>query len=121
MISYEKATALTSALAKVNSKLSYPPQNFVDLARPVRPARSARPIVTHGIEYTGRDAGRKLMDVRGWIADQAPAQGGAFSAKKGTPPSKAQVHVGMIVSSLSAIGAWRLSTPYPLAPHASLC
>ncbi|KAI0035561.1 peptidase M24, structural domain-containing protein [Vararia minispora EC-137] len=104
MISYEHATSLSTALQRSSSKLTFPPQNFVDLARSERPARGARPVRVHGIEYTGLDAGKKMAAVREWIGRQPPATG---PFRKG-PPKGSDVHVGTIVSSLSAI-AWVLN------------
>lgn len=70
-----------------------------------RPARSTKPIAIHGIEYTGRDASKKLRDVRDWIAVQPPAVPQYASAKaKAAGPTSAQKHVGMMESGLSAIG-----------------
>ncbi|KZV72786.1 Creatinase/aminopeptidase [Peniophora sp. CONT] len=105
MVSLDKATQLQTALAKVGSKLAFPHQNFVDIARGSdRPARSSKPIQIHGIEYTGRDASKKLRDVRDWISVQPPAVPQYASAKaKAAGPTSAQRHVGMMESGLSAI------------------
>ena len=53
MISHEKAIELQTKLQAKKSKLSYPPQNFVDLIWNERPSRSKKPVYMQTIEYTG--------------------------------------------------------------------
>ncbi|KAI0318858.1 Creatinase/aminopeptidase [Amylostereum chailletii] len=99
MIAHEKAMQLHSQLQTKNSKLAYPPQNFVDLIWHERPSRSKKPVYIQGIEYTGRDASKKLADVRTWIAKQRPSVPSYSKA----PPTASQMHVGTLVTSLQSI------------------
>ncbi|KAJ7762525.1 peptidase M24, structural domain-containing protein [Mycena metata] len=90
MISHAQATLLTSKLGPRDSKMIYPPQNLVDLAWKDKAPKSREPVYKQGVEFTGEDAASKLHRVRGWIHQQ--------------PPSS-QMHVGTLITSLSAIGA----------------
>ncbi|KZV73273.1 Creatinase/aminopeptidase [Peniophora sp. CONT] len=68
------ANALQTALAKTDSTLVFPEQNFVDIAwGNDRPPPSNEPVVIHGLEFTGREASEKLADVREWVREQGHA------------------------------------------------
>ncbi|KAA1472816.1 Creatinase/aminopeptidase [Dentipellis sp. KUC8613] len=101
MVSHEHAARLTSLIQQQpkNSKLTFPPQNFVDLIWKDRPARSKNTIYLQPIEYTGRDASKKLADVRRWIEAQPPS----VPSYSKSPPTAAQMHVGTLISGLSTI------------------
>lgn len=55
-------------------------------------------------EFTGREAPSKIAELRSWLRKQPPA---TLSYSKAAP-TPAQVHVGMLVTSLSSI-AWLLN------------
>ncbi|PCH35935.1 Creatinase/aminopeptidase [Wolfiporia cocos MD-104 SS10] len=74
LISYEKATELNQALQTKNSRLVYPPQNFVDLIWSNKPQRSKEPIYVQPYSFTGREASAKLAALRAWIKEQAPSE-----------------------------------------------
>ncbi|KAI6037564.1 Creatinase aminopeptidase [Pisolithus marmoratus] len=77
MISHEKATRLNTQLNAKGSKLIFPPQNFIDLCWKDKPTRSKEP----------------------WIRSQRPA---VIPYSK-SPPTRAQAHVGTLITSLSNI------------------
>jgi Xaa-Pro aminopeptidase len=101
MISHDKATLLNAQLNQKNSKLIYPPQNFIDIVWKDKPLRSKEPVFIQSLEFTGREASTKIAEVRAWIQDQPPA---VPSYSKATP-TPAQMHIGTLITSLSSIGA----------------
>jgi Xaa-Pro aminopeptidase len=100
MISHEKATSLNTQLKVKSSRLTYPPQNYIDLAWKDKPLRSKEPVFIQSLEFTGRDASTKIAEVRAWIRAQ-PASIPSYSK---TTPTPAQMHVGTLITSLSSIG-----------------
>lgn len=105
MISWAKASALNSSIAKVGAKLVFPAQNLVDLVWKTRPARSKDPIFRQPRRFAGEDASSKLSAIRTWITEQPPAK--PAYAKRG-PATEAQKHAATLVSGLSNI-AWALN------------
>ncbi|EGO00442.1 hypothetical protein SERLA73DRAFT_89439 [Serpula lacrymans var. lacrymans S7.3] len=99
MISHETATRLSSQLNRKNSKLAYPPQNFMDLVWKDKPLRSKDPVFIQSLEFTGCEAAAKVTALRDWIQTQ-PAAVPSYSKN---PPTAAQMHVGTLISSLSSI------------------
>jgi Xaa-Pro aminopeptidase len=100
MISHEKATSLNSQLKNKNSKLIYPPQNYIDLVWKEKPLRSKDPVFIQSLEFTGRETSTKIAEVRAWIRAQ-PASVPSYSK---TTPTPAQIHIGTLITSLSSIG-----------------
>ncbi|KAH7928918.1 Creatinase/aminopeptidase [Leucogyrophana mollusca] len=99
MIAHEKATQLNTQLNIKNSKLIYPPQNFVDLTWKDKPLRSKDPIFIQSSEFTGKVASAKIAELRAWIR----AQPAAVPSYSKAPPTAAQTHVGTLITSLSSI------------------
>ncbi|KAJ7019203.1 Creatinase/aminopeptidase [Mycena alexandri] len=99
MISHAQATLLTSKLGPRDSKMIYPPQNLVDLAWKDKAPKSAEPVYKQGVEFTGQEAASKLRRVREWIHQQPPS----VPAYSKAPPTESQMHVGTLITSLSAI------------------
>lgn len=99
MISHEKATLLNNKLTQIGSKLVYPQQNLVDLVWTDKPTKSKDVVRMHPIEFTGRDAGSKLREVRAWIESMPPA---VPSYHKGAPDANHK-HVGTLITNLSCI------------------
>ena len=104
MLATEKTTAFNARLAAKNSKLIYPPQNFIDLVWKDKPPRSRERIFVQPLEFTGKEAAVKLAELRRWVRAQPPA---TLSYSK-APPTPAQAHVGTLLTSLSNI-AWLLN------------
>ena len=113
LISYEKASALNTALKAKNSKLQYPPQNLVDLVWRDKPSRSHEEIYVQPQEFAGLGAGQKLAKVREWIQMQAPA----VPSYSKSPPKASQMQVATLVSNLSCVGMSILRSPTKLLPH----
>lgn len=104
MLSHDKATAFNTKLTAKNSKLIYPPQNFIDLIWKDKPARSKERIFVQPLEFTGKEAAVKIAEMRKWVRAQPAA---TLSYSK-APPTPAQMHVGTLITSLSNI-AWLLN------------
>jgi Xaa-Pro aminopeptidase len=102
MLAHEKAVLLNTQLTAKNSKLIYPPQNFVDLIWKDKPPRSKEPIFMQPMEFTGKEASAKLAELRDWIKQQPPA---TLSYSK-APATPAQMHVATLITSLSSIGTF---------------
>ncbi|KAI0266674.1 Creatinase/aminopeptidase [Gloeopeniophorella convolvens] len=98
MLSNETATQLYPLLQEKKSKLVYPSQNLIDLIWEGKPPRSKNKIYVQPIEYTGKDASKKLTQVRDWIKNQPPS-----NASSRGPPQPSQLHVGTLVSNLACI------------------
>ncbi|KAJ6517842.1 Creatinase/Prolidase N-terminal domain-containing protein [Mycena vulgaris] len=97
MISHERATRLAALLGPLDSKLSYVPQNLVDLvwrdAPPAPNVHVSRPLTL--VESSGQEtSSTKLNRLRNWISVQPPA----FS-----PDREVQNHVGTLITSLPSI------------------
>ncbi|KAH8993233.1 Creatinase aminopeptidase [Lactarius hatsudake] len=101
MISNEIALQLYPLLQAKKSKLVYPSQNLIDLIWDGKPTRSKNKIYVQPIEYTGKDASKKLIQVRDWIKNY-PVSSNGNSPSKGPPPPSQQ-HVGTLVTSLASI------------------
>ena len=56
--------------------------------------------------YIGKDASKKLLQVRDWIKNFTPSGSGASPSKN--TPSPSQQHVGTLITNLSSIGAFPL-------------
>lgn len=104
MLAHDKATLFNTKLATKNSKLIYPPQNFVDLIWKDKPLRSKEKIFVQPVEFAGKEAAVKLAEMRKWVRAQPAA---TLSYSK-APPTAAQMHVGTLITSLSSI-AWLLN------------
>jgi len=100
MISHEKATLLNTQLNNKNSKLIYPPQNFIDLVWKDKPLRSKEPVFIQSLEFTGTEPDAKIAEVRAWIKAQPPA----VPVYSKASPTPAQMHIGTLITSLSSIG-----------------
>lgn len=112
MISHEKATILNTQITRSNSKLIYPPQNFIDLIWKEKPQKPKAPIFLQPIEFTGVSAATKLFKLREWIKQQPPS---IPSYAKG-PPTLAQIQVGTLISHLASI-AYLLNLRGSDVPH----
>ncbi|KZT04219.1 Creatinase/aminopeptidase [Laetiporus sulphureus 93-53] len=99
MVSYEKATKLNQALVGKSCKLVYPPQNLVDLIWVEKPSRSKEPIFVQPHQFTGKEAGAKLAELRAWIGNQAPT----VPSYSKEPPKPSQMQVATLISSLPSI------------------
>ncbi|EIM81069.1 Creatinase/aminopeptidase [Stereum hirsutum FP-91666 SS1] len=99
MISHSKASTLQSKIQQKGSRLSYPPQNLIDLIWKDRAARPKATIYMQPIEYTGIDASKKLAEVRDWIAAQPPS----VPSYSRSPPRPDQMPVGTLVTALPSI------------------
>ncbi|KAI0305476.1 Creatinase/aminopeptidase [Multifurca ochricompacta] len=99
MVSNETATQLYPLLQAKKSKLVYPSQNLIDLIWEGKPTRSKNKIYVQPIEYTGKDASKKLTQVRDWIKNHPPS--GTSPSRNPPPPS--QQHVGTLVTNLASI------------------
>jgi Xaa-Pro aminopeptidase len=108
MLAHEKAVLFNTQLTARNSKLIYPPQNFVDLIWKDKPARPKEPIFIQPIEFTGKEASAKLAELRDWIKQQPPS---TLSYSK-APATPAQMHVGTLITSLSSIGMFSIISPF---------
>lgn len=104
MLAHEKATAFNTKLGTKNSKLIYPPQNFIDLIWKDKPTRSKERIFVQPFEFTGKEAAVKIAEMRKWLRAQ-PAATLSYSKAAPTP---AQIHVGTLITALSNI-AWLLN------------
>ncbi|KAI0283706.1 Creatinase aminopeptidase [Russula aff. rugulosa BPL654] len=100
MISNETAQQLYPLLQARKSKLVYPSQNLIDLIWVNKPVRPKNKIFVQPIEYTGKDAARKLVNVRDWIRDYTPSAGTSPSKNTSSP---SQRHVGTLVTNLASI------------------
>jgi len=101
MISNETALQLYPLLQAKKSKLVYPSQNLIDLVWEGKPTRSKNKIYVQPIEYTGKDASKKIIQVRDWIKN-LPVSSHSNSPSKGPPPPSQQ-HVGTLESNLACI------------------
>ncbi|ETW81154.1 Metallo peptidase M24 [Heterobasidion irregulare TC 32-1] len=99
MIAHDRASALQARLAPKNARLAFPPQNLVDLLWKDRPARSRSAVYVQPIEYTGKDAARKLAEIRDWLAALPPSVPSYSKA----PPTAAQRQTGTLITSLQSI------------------
>ncbi|KAF9445989.1 hypothetical protein P691DRAFT_674493 [Macrolepiota fuliginosa MF-IS2] len=105
MISHEKASLINSKLTALDCKFVFPSQNLVDLVWKDKPQKPKGVVYVQSIEYTGKDATYKIYKLREWIKSQPPA---IPSYSKATEPTPQQIHVGLLVTSLSCI-AWTLN------------
>lgn len=100
MISWAKASQLSTQLQQRNSKLVFPPQNLIDLIWKSKPPRSKEAIFLHGLQFAGQAASDKIQNVRVWISEQPPAKP-SYSKAAAT---EAQKHVATLITSLPNIG-----------------
>ena len=115
MISLEKATLLNSKLSSMGSILIFPPQNLVDLIWKAKPAKPGAAIYIPSVEFagvfdlfdvftfferfSGRDANRKLSELREWIRRQPSS-----AHIKALEPNYPYAQVATLVTSLTCIG-----------------
>ncbi|KAN0103771.1 Creatinase aminopeptidase [Russula decolorans] len=100
MISNEIAKQFYPLLKAKNSKLVYPSQNLIDMIWVNKPVRSKNKIFFQPPEFTGKDASRKLDDIRDWIETYTPPTG---ASPFQNAPSLPQQHIGTFVTNLSSI------------------
>jgi Xaa-Pro aminopeptidase len=113
MISYQKATALSTRLAAVNSKLHFPVQNLVDFVWRDRPMRSNTPIFVQPPNFAGEDAISKIDRLREWIASR-PADKPSYSRGE---PKPSQMHVGTVITALNEIGTFVEYSHFDILHH----
>ena len=90
MICYAIATELVVKLSTKGSRLTYPPQNLIDLIWKDKPSRSKEPIFVHPVEFTGKSTPDKLADIRTWVWK--------------TPPITGRFHVATLITALDSVG-----------------
>lgn len=102
MLSHSKANDLNNRLSDQGCKLSYPPQNLIDLIWKNRPLRSKEPIFVHPMEFTGRSTVDKLSEIRDWV-QSIPPSNPSYSK---SPPKADKYHVATLITALDAIGEY---------------
>ncbi|KAI9511197.1 Creatinase/aminopeptidase, partial [Russula earlei] len=74
-------------------------ENLIDLIWEDKPARSKNKIFVQPIEYTGKDASKKLTQVRDWIKSYHPSS----TSPSKSPPQPRDQHVGTLVTNLASV------------------
>jgi Xaa-Pro aminopeptidase len=97
MLSHAKAILLNAMLSHRDASLVNPSRNLVDLIWKDKPSPSKGPIYIQGLEFTGRETGDKLAELREWIKAQS-------TSVISDVPANQQECVGTLISSLPNIG-----------------
>ena len=101
MISWAKAVSFITELRKKQATLAFQNRNIIDRMWTSKPSRPEEPVYVHGLEYSGKDANRKIDMIRRWISKQPSPK----PSPENCPPKDEQnpKHVATLISDLSTI------------------